>query len=119
MGLHTKYQGSRPLWFLSLCKIRFWPQGHYLNTLDRGILDDAYIPRIKALGLVVPEEKMFSGFPYISLCKIYDPCGVPVFWPQGHYLNTLDRGILDDAYIPSIKALGLVVFENIFIKFSH
>ena len=52
MMLHTKYQVSRPCgfrkdFFMSLCKIcdpgpgHFWPQGHNLNKLSGGSLDDA------------------------------------------------------------------------------
>ena len=41
------------------CIGSFWPQGHNLNKLDRGPLG-AYLPNIKALGLVVSGKKMFS-----------------------------------------------------------
>ena len=33
----------------------------------------------------------------ISLCETCDPRGRPILWPQGHYLNKLGRGSLDDA----------------------
>ena len=32
-----------------------------------------YILNIKALGIVVSDKKMFSYFPYTSLCKTCDP----------------------------------------------
>ena len=79
--LHTQYQVSRPCGFrqedtLSLYKPMqnvnpgagpFLVQGYNLNKLGRGPLDDA-IQNIKALNLVV-SDKIFSCFPYISLCK--------------------------------------------------
>ena len=58
----------------------FWHKDHNLNKLGRGPLDN-YIPNIKALELVVSDKKIFSCFPYISLCKTYDPCVGPFFVP--------------------------------------
>ena len=60
MLLSTKYQGSRP------CGFR--------------------------------QEDVFM-FPYISLYIKCDPSGQAHFWPQGHNLNKLGRGPLDDAII--------------------
>ena len=50
---------------------------------------------MKALGLVVSDKKIFSCFPYISLCKTCDLLGA--FWPQGDNLNKLGKGLLGDA----------------------
>ena len=65
MMLHTKYQGSRP------CGVR---------------------------------QEDFFRFTYISLYKTYDPGAGPFltpgrahFWPQGHHLNKVGKGLLDDA----------------------
>ena len=42
----------------------FWPQGHNLNKLGKGPLGNATcIPNIKALMLVVSDEKIFFMFP--------------------------------------------------------
>ena len=41
-------------------------------------------------------QEEFSSFPYISLCKICDP-RAGHFGPQGHNLNILGRGLLDDS----------------------
>ena len=57
MMLHTKYQGSMP------CGVR---------------------------------QEDFFRFTYISLCKTCDP-GVGPFLPQGHHLNKVGKGLLDDA----------------------
>ena len=74
----------------------FWPQGHNLNNFGRGPLgDDTY--QISRLVLVVTDKKIFSCFPYISLCKTCDPQDEPIFRPHGHYLNKLGRGPLDAA----------------------
>ena len=35
-------------------------QGYNLNKCGRGLLDDTYIPKVKALGLVVSDKKIFS-----------------------------------------------------------
>ena len=83
-----------------------------MNILGRGPLNWFYIPNIKALGPVVTDKKIFSIFSYISLCKICDPLGWGNFWPQGHNLNKLGRGPLDDA----IKALGHAVSEKKIFK---
>ena len=58
MMLHNKYQGPRPYSFR--------------------------------------QEYFFFFFPYISLCKKCDP-GWSHFWPQGHNLKKIDRGLLVDA----------------------
>ena len=65
----------------------------------------------KAQGLVVIGKKIFSYFPYKSLCKTYDPWAAH-FLPQGHNLNKLGKGSRDDASYKKIKALGLVVSEK-------
>ena len=44
----------------------------------------SYVPNIKALGLVVSGKKVFfSNFPYISLCKIFDPGNRAIFGTRG------------------------------------
>ena len=61
---------------------------------------------------MVSDKKIFSCFPYISLCKICDP-GWAHFWPQGHNLNKLGRGPNN---IPNNKTLGLVVSDKKIFK---
>ena len=56
----------------------FLPQGHNLNKLGRGPLG-----YIKAQGLKVSDKKMFSCFPYISLCKTCDLWGGATFGRMG------------------------------------
>ena len=51
---------------------------------------------MKALGPVV-SDKIFSRFPYINLCKTFDPWGGAIFWPMGYNMNKLGRGPLGDA----------------------
>ena len=59
--------------YISLCQIcdpgvgLFWPQGHNLNKIGRGPRGDATLPHIKALSLMVSDEKIFSCF------SIYKP----------------------------------------------
>ena len=75
--------------YMSQCKtcdppggLIFWPQGHNLNKLNgRGPLDDASYQG-SSLGLVVSDKKIFSCFPYKSLCKIYDPRGRHILVPE-------------------------------------
>ena len=50
----------------------------------------------------VPDKKIFM-FSLICLCNTCDPCIGP-FWPKGHNLNRLGRGLLGDA-TQNIKAL--------------
>ena len=50
-----------------------------------------------------------STFLYISLSKTCEICGEVIFCPQGHNLNKLGRGSLDDATY-KISRLGLVDF---------
>ena len=44
----------------------------------------------------VSAKKIFSCFPYVSLCKTCKAWAAH-FWPQGHNLNKLGRGPLGDA----------------------
>ena len=56
------------------------------------------IPIINSQGLLVSDKKIFSCFPYISLCKTFDPGTGPFRAPgQGYNLNKLGRGPLGDA----------------------
>ena len=84
MILHTKYQGSRLCGFRQVDFFMMLPikayvkpvtpevgpllaQGYNLNKCGRGLLDDTYIPKVKALGLVVSDKKIFS------CCSQYKP----------------------------------------------
>ena len=51
---------------------------------------------IKALDPVVSDEKIFSTFPYISLCKTCDTQGRVIILPKEHS-NKYDRSFLDNA----------------------
>ena len=55
-----------------------WPQGHNLNKYGRGLLGDAVITNIKALGLLVSDKKIFQCFSY----KDYVTVG-PILGPKG------------------------------------
>ena len=41
-------------------------------------------------------QEDFQRFPYISLCKNKRPPVPGRFGPQGHNVNNLDRGLLDN-----------------------
>ena len=65
-----------------------WPQGHILNKLGRGLLDDA-IPIIKDPCLLVSDKKILdvSCMRCISLCETCDPRGWGTFWSQWHNVS--------------------------------
>ena len=54
---------------------------------------------IKTFGLVVSDKKIYSCFPYISLCKTCDPEFIHI-WPQGINYKTIGNGPLGDATVP-------------------
>ena len=71
---------------------------------------------MKALELMVSGKNIFHVFPYISLCKTFDPWGRQ-FLPQGHNLNS--GGPLGDATYQILSFyLGLVVSDKNIFKFS-
>ena len=78
-------------------------------------LKSVSILNIKALGLVVSDKKMFSCFPYISLCKTCNSQGWAHFWSQGHNLNNFGRGQLGDATYQTSR-LSLVVSDKKIFK---
>ena len=67
--------------YISLCKIcdpwmsQFWPQGHNLNKLVQVHYMNLHIKYRGPLCLMVSDKKIYSCFPYISLCKKCDQCG--------------------------------------------
>ena len=65
-----------------------------MNKLGRGPLEA--LPNIKALGLPVSMKKNFEIFFLCSYVPTCDPWGGPVL-PQGHHMNKLGRGPLEDA----------------------
>ena len=67
---------------------------------------------MKALGLVVSEEKIFL---YIH----HDAPGAGPVWTPGARLAGFMKRTTRHCYTQNIKALGLVVSEKIFICFSH
>ena len=46
------------------CSGHFWPQGHNLNKLGRSQVCDATYQ----ISIVIFDKKIFSCFPYISIC---------------------------------------------------
>ena len=61
--------------YISLCKACdpregiFWPQGHNLNKLSRVPLVNASNQVSRRYALWFSDKKMYSYFPYISICK--------------------------------------------------
>ena len=41
----------------------YWPHGHKLNKLGRGLLGECKIPNIKALGIMALDKKICLCFP--------------------------------------------------------
>ena len=66
---------------VTLGRGHFWLKGYNLNKLSR-FIRLCLMPKIKVLGLMISDKKIFSMFPYISLCKECDP-GAGAFWPSG------------------------------------
>ena len=110
--LYTKYQSSRPssfrekefLNFLSL--FNFWlpglhgpvltPGASYVQTWYRSTRR-CYITNIKALHLLVQEEKIFKFFLLFCYVSNLWPPGQGQFWPQVHHIKKFGRGPLGDA----------------------
>ena len=68
--------------YISLCKKcdppergHFWPQGHNLNKLGKGLLGDATFQISRLWALWFQTRIFFSRFPYISQCKTCDTPG--------------------------------------------
>ena len=68
---------------------------------------------MKALGLVVSEEKIF-------LCFSHDAPGAEPVWTPGAWLAGFIKRTTIHCYTQNMKALGLVVWEKkIVLCFSH
>ena len=65
---------------------------------------------------MVSDNKIFSCFPYIGLCKTCDPWEGH-FWPQGNNLNKLGRGSLDDTSYQISRHCGFR--QEDFFQVSH
>ena len=71
-----------------------------------------YIPNIKALHLLVSEEKNFKVFSSLVLCfELVTPGAGPVLTPGASYVQSWQRSTRR-YYIPNIKALHLLVSEK-------
>ena len=70
----------------------FWPKGQNLNTLGRGLLEDAPTKYQGSWPCDFRQEDVFM-IPYISPCKTCDPWGEP-FWPHGYNLDKLGTCLL-------------------------
>ena len=55
------------------------PQDFYMNNFGRSPLDR---PKIKSLGLLVSDKKVFKVFPNMGLCKTTDPWGKAILDPK-------------------------------------
>ena len=60
-------------------KLPFMQSASGINSVEVPYM----MPYIKALGLMVSNKKIFSCFPYTSLCKTCDPLGGAIFGPRG------------------------------------
>ena len=74
----------------------FWPQGHNLNKVGKGLLDDASYQIFRLSRPCGFRQEDFFMFPNISLCKTRDPPGQAHFGPQGYNVNNFGKGPLDD-----------------------
>ena len=68
----------------------FGPRSIIGTNLEGPLGYATYQISIKALGLVVSDKKIFSCFPYISLCKHVTPGG-PIFGPSGIFGTNLEE----------------------------
>ena len=57
-------------------------------------------------------QEYFQVFPYISMCKIWDPQGSAIFRPRGIIWTNLVERSIRWCYIPNIKVLGLMVSDK-------
>jgi len=66
------------------------------------------------------KDEVVCSFPYIIQCKIVTSRAGSILTPRDN-LNNLGRGPIDDAFMPNMKAMGLVVsdkkiFESFILK---
>ena len=78
-----------------------------------------YTQNMKALGLVISENKnFFYVFPIVSLWELITP-GAGSFLTPGPWLAGFIKRTIKHCYTQNMKALGLVVSEKIFLYFPH
>ena len=111
--LLAKYQSSKPpsfrdevFWsWSSLVLVQlvtpgqglFWPHGHHMNRLSRGLQGDAtYKISVKAPGLLVSEKKNLKMGFFVPIFQLVTT-GPSQFWPRGHHINKLGTGLQGDA----------------------
>ena len=76
-----------------------WPWVAHLEKSVHATHKTALMMDLTALSIrlnmeLISNKKIFFMFSQYKLC---DPRGVPMLWPQGHNLNEIGRGLLDDA----------------------
>ena len=117
--LHDKYQSSMPSSFreeeirrwasLFLCSKlwppgpgQFRPRGHHMNKLYTGSQGMLYT-KCKNCRPSSFKEKEFKNFFLLFLCSNLWPLGRGQFWPQGHRMSKLGRGLQEDATYQILK----------------
>ena len=93
----------------------FWPQGNNLNNPGRGPVGEAVYQMSKAQAFWFQIRRFLKVFS-ICLCKICQPKGGAIFWPQGN-LNNLGRGPLGEAMYQISKAWAFCFQTRRFLKF--
>ena len=92
---------------------QFWPQGHHMNKLGKGPIEDATTKYQMSMPSSFREE--FWSFPF--LFPICDPKR-DQSWPQGHYMNRLGRDPPGDATYQISKLYALQFQRNFFFEVS-
>ena len=137
--LHTKYESSalsiseeKNFKVVLLCSYvsNLWPpQGGAVLTPGASYEQSwqrstrrYYIQNIKALHFLVSEKKNFKVFLLCSYVSNLWPSERDQFWPQGHHMNNLGRGLLGDATYPISKLYAIYFqrrrFSKILLFFS-
>ena len=81
---------------VTLWRGHFWPQGHNLNNLDNVHQVMVCTKYQDSMPYGFRQEDFFMLFTILAYVKHVTP-GWGHFWPQGHYLNNVGRGLLVDA----------------------
>ena len=89
-----------------------WTPGPRLAGFIKRTTVHCYTQNMKALGLVVSENKIF-------LCFSHDAHGAGPVWTPGARLAGFIKRTTIHCYTQNMKALSLVVLENMFLCFPH
>ena len=85
-------------------RAHFWPHGHNLNKLGSGLLGNSTYQISRPCGLRLEDFFIFSLYKYMQ--NMWPPWRSH-FGLQGHNLNKLGKGLLDDASYQLLRLYAL------------